>query len=308
MRVIRRTLLRRRVVGMLLFLVSVGALVPLVAAGSHHQTVPRDRLPDLDQETPTELGVRTALVGGRTDFMLGFQSAVRNVGDGPLIVDATRPDTTTPTMEADQIVTRRGAPPRRIKAIGRFRYVVAPTHRHWHYLHFDRYELRRVGTSHEIVSDRKSGFCLGDRYFVPRALPAASPAPVHTGRCGLDQPQLLRMKEGISVGYGDNYPGFVEGQELPLSGLPDGRYLLVHRVNADRQLAETSYANNAASVLLDLRWVRGAPVVRKLAECADSAGCSESPQTAAGGHPSRLASSPISQNAKASYCRFAAAV
>jgi Lysyl oxidase len=307
MRVIRRTLLRRRVVGMLLFLVSVGALVPLVAAGSHDETVPRDRLPDLDQETPSELGVRTALVDGRTDFMLGFQSAVRNVGDGPLIVDATRPDASTPTMEADQIVTRRSAAPRRIKAIGHFRYVVAPTHRHWHYLHFDRYELRRVG-SHEIVSDRKSGFCLGDRYSIPRPLAAAPPTPVHTGRCGLDQPQLLQMKEGTSVGYGDNYPGFVEGQELPLSGLPGGRYLLVHRVNGNRELAETSYVNNAASVLLDLSWVRGAPVVRILAECADSARCSESAQTAAAGRADRLASSPISQNAKAFYCRFAVPV
>jgi hypothetical protein len=47
----------------------------------------------------------------------------------------------------------------------------------------------------------------------------------------------------------------------------------VHRVNADRRLHELSYANNAASLLLDLRWKRGVPQIRVLASCPDSARC-----------------------------------
>jgi hypothetical protein len=84
------------------------------------------------------------------------------------------------------------------------------------------------------------------------------------------------MREGISVGYGDDYSAFLEGQDLPLSDLPGGRYVLVHRVNADRRLRELSYANNAASVLLDLRWDRGAPQVRVLATCPDTDRCTKS--------------------------------
>ena len=72
------------------------------------------------------------------------------------------------------------------------------------------------------------------------------------------------MREGISVGYGDDYSGFLEGQDLPLDGLPDGRYVLVHRVNANEKLREISYANNAASVLLDLRWENGQPQLHAL--------------------------------------------
>ncbi len=45
-------------------------------------------------------------------------------------------------------------------------YAVSSTHQHWHLLHFDRYELRRVGNARKVVRDRKTGFCLGDRYAV----------------------------------------------------------------------------------------------------------------------------------------------
>ena len=62
--------------------------------------------------------------------------------------------------------------------------------------------------------------------------PAARAEPVFESRCGLEQTQLLGIREGISVGYGDDYAANLEGQYLPLTGLADGRYVLVHRVNA----------------------------------------------------------------------------
>ena len=102
---------------------------------------------------------------------------------------------------------------------------------------------------------------------------AHHPNPVYTGRCGLDQPGLLGIQEGISVGYGDDYQANLEGQYLPLTGLRSGRYLLVHRVNPDRALRELDYTNNAASLLLALRWQRGEPLVRILNSCADTARC-----------------------------------
>jgi hypothetical protein len=65
----------------------------------------------------------------------------------------------------------------------------------------------------------------------------------------------------------------LEGQWLPLDGLRAGRYLLVHRVNADRALRESSYANNASSMLLRLRWRRSEPFVNVLKTCPGSARC-----------------------------------
>ena len=158
-------------------------------------------------------------------------------------------------MLADQVVEREGAPQQVIPGAGQLRYVVSPDHRHWHLLGFDRYELRRAGQRIPAVRDQKTGFCLGDRYAAAkRRLPAAPASPVYTGRCGLGEPELLGVQEGISVGYGDDYQANLEGQYLKLTGLPAGRYVLVHQVNADRRLRELDYTNNAASLLLELRW------------------------------------------------------
>jgi hypothetical protein len=235
---------------------------------------PRERLPDLDQEAPSELRISTGIVRGFLSYRLGFRSAVRNIGAGPLIVMGTRHDARVQFMTVRQLINRAGAPRKVVRGVGRMRFVISRDHRHWHYLQFDRYELRHAVSGQPVVRDRKTGFCLGDRYRAARARAAPS-HPVYTGRCGLGQRGRLRMGEGISVGYGDDYSAFLEGQELPLDDLPGGRYVLVHHVNVDRRLKELSYVNNAASLLLDLRWSRGAPHMRVLATCPETDRCTE---------------------------------
>ena len=84
---------------------------------------------------------------------------------------------------------------------------------------------------------------------------------------------MLGVTQGISVGFGDAYAANLEGQYLPLTGLRAGRYVLIHRVNADGRLREQRYDNNAASVLLSLRWRAGVPRLRLLARCPGSARC-----------------------------------
>jgi hypothetical protein len=230
-------------------------------------------LPDLDQATPSGLVVTRHRGRTGASWRLGFRSAVANVGDGPLLIEGRRATPDRRVMAATQVIRREGAPMEELPGAGRLRYVRSPDHEHWHLLGFDRYELRRPNGSHALVTDRKSGFCLGDRYAVSSALPARAPRPVFTSRCGLQRPALLGIREGISVGYGDDYAANLEGQYLPLDGLRAGTYLLVHRVNADRRLRETSYTNNAASLLLRLRWRHDGPYIDILAECPDSAGC-----------------------------------
>jgi hypothetical protein len=229
-----------------------------------------ERLPDLDQETPSGLTITRTAAG----YVLGFDSAVRNLGSGPLVIDARRPTPGIDTMIADQLIEHDGAPTEVVAGVGRLRYVISPDHRHWHLLGFDRYQLRRAGMGEAAARDRKSGFCLGDRYRVTsRRPPAAPPRPRHTGRCGLSAPGLLGLQQGISVGYGDDYPAHLEGQYLRLGGLVAGRYVLVHRVNGAQRLRELDYRNNAASLLLRLRWRAGVPAVRVLRRCPDSGRC-----------------------------------
>ena len=62
-------------------------------------------------------------------------------------------------------------------------------------------------------------------------------------------------------------------RQLPLRGLPGGRYVLVHRVNPGRRLRESDYSNNAASVLLRLSRPAGELRVRVIRRCPDAPGC-----------------------------------
>jgi hypothetical protein len=243
----------------------------LLCAGSSPAVAAEPLLPDLTQETPYALGIVT----DGTHYHLGFASVVYNYGDGPLRIVGSRESRDDPAMTAAQVIDLDDGTKSRVEGIGRLRYVDAITHRHWHYLKFDTYSLRRPdGTL--ARPDQKTGFCLGDRLVAPEKgpLPAMPTFGEYGGNCGFDDPSLMRVDEGISVGYGDDYGPQLEGQFVDITRLPAGRYVLVHRVNADHRLLESSYVNNAASALLRLRWRSGIPQITILAVCPDSARCS----------------------------------
>jgi Lysyl oxidase len=255
---------------------TLAAAIVLGAPASGAGAADATPLPDLDQEAPAELQVARSGPPAHRKWWLGFSSAVSNIGDGPLIIRGHRPDRRSPEMVADQLLAREGAEPEVVPGVGRLRFVRSPDHNHWHVLRFERYVLRRAGQEGAIVRDRKSGFCLGDRYRVEgQPLPAAPSDPVYTSRCGLGQNKLLDLTQGISVGYGDRYSPYLEYQELPLNGLRGGRYVLRHRVNARGLLRETSLANDSASVLLSVRWRGGRPHVRVLRSCPDTGRCDQ---------------------------------
>ena len=251
---------------------AVGAVVIGSASDRPRRLAADVRLPDLVQEPPSGVVVSRIGSAGRPQWRLGFDSAVGNVGAGPLRIASSRASAPG-VMSADQLVERAGRMAQRIRGVGRLRYVRSPDHKHWHLLGFERYELRRAGDRSLRVRDRKTGFCLGDRYEL-RARVAAKPSRrVFESRCGLARPELVELEQGISVGYGDDYPANLEGQWLDLNGLPADRYVLVHRVNTDGRLRESTRANNASSLLLSLRWRDRRPLVRVLERCRSSERC-----------------------------------
>ena len=269
--------MNRSLLRLLPVLAAIAAIIPAALAAGGGGSDGPPLLPDLDQETPSGL----VLTKARSGWRLGFDSAVRNIGAGPLIIDGER-QTSVETMTAEQVVVHEGGVRTVVTGVGRLRYVRSRDHRHWHLLGFDRYELRRANSGEPVVADRKSGFCLGDRYPVrTRVVPAKPAEPVFRSRCGLEQSRLASVREGISPGYGDDYAANLEGQYLPLNGLRPGRYLLVHRVNADHRIHESAYDNNASSLLLTLRRGDGVPRLRVLAVCPDSEHCSARAHTRA---------------------------
>lgn len=259
---------------LILLLTTVGAVLGAVGLWRLGDEEPAELLPDLDQAVPSALSI----VRSGDSYRITFLSAVDNVGEGPLIVEGTRPNRATPAMAARQVVRSTDGSSRRTALGKSLRYVEAETHAHWHLLGFERYELRSAADGSLLQPDRKTGFCLGDRYDADdgeRLLNEPERA-VWTEECGRRQPGLLRVTEGISPGYGDDYVPKLEGQYIDVSPVPPGRYVLVHRVNPDGALRESDYDNNAASVLLLLRRPTGdIPTIRVLAECPDSERCEE---------------------------------
>jgi Lysyl oxidase len=234
---------------------------------------PEELLPDLDQALPTEV----AIVQEGDTYRLTFASAVDNVGRGPLLIEGERQDRSTRAMEVRQLVRSSDGSTRERAVDGEIRYARSETHAHWHLLGFERYELRDGRSGDLVQPDAKTGFCLGDRYETRRdtELENEPSEAVWTEECGRRGPGLLTVSEGISPGYGDDYDPALEGQFLDVTSVPPGRYLLVHRANPDSTLEESSYDNNAASLLIQLRRTTGViPAVRVLARCPDSETCS----------------------------------
>ena len=228
-------------------------------------------LPDLDQRAPSELVVR-ATPAGR--FVLGFTSATDNLGLGPMWLRGRRSAPGRP-MVVEQLVRHATGGVTTLSSVGVLRYESHPPHRHWHLDDFVRYELRTLD-GRVVVRDRKTGFCLIDRWGLARGLRGRRPPPPRfLGDCATLQPDALRVEQGSSVGYTDRYPAFFHGQDLRLDGLPAGRYLLVQVANPERRLRELDYGNNAASVLLRLTWPGrvASPRIEVLRRCGATPTC-----------------------------------
>jgi hypothetical protein len=252
-----------------LFLV-VAIAFGLQSCGGSGAQPERELLPDLDQVAPRALSI---VVQGDRELLV-FLSAVENLGPGPLVVSARRTDL-EPEMSARQLVRRGDGKSTEYPLRLRVRFVVSETHRHWHVLDFERYELRTLA-GEDVGNDRKTGFCLGDRFNADATtrIPGEPARAVWVHNCGKEQPDRTRLIQGISPGFGDDYIPRLEGQYVDVTGLDAGRYVLVHRANPGGDIHESDYGNNAASVLLELRRPAGKPPEAViLATCQKTAVC-----------------------------------
>jgi hypothetical protein len=234
----------------------------------------RELPPDLDQRPPFDLSLRKS---GRR-FLLGFGSATDNLGPGPVSIVASRSSRAQPTLKASQRIRVAGGGARTYAGVGFLRYDVSPSHSHWHLMDFQRYELRRASDHALVTRDRKSGFCLTDRWTnrFTTGLPGQPRRPRYTTYCGSGNTGAMFVGQGTSVGYTDLYPGYFHGQNLDVTRVAAGVYVLVHLANPELRLREARYDNNAGSIRIRLSWPRGRsrkPAVRVLARCATTEWC-----------------------------------
>lgn len=231
-------------------------------------------LPDIVPDLPSNLVVEPDESGR---LLLAFDTRFDNLGDGPLIIEAEA--TEAETMEARQsVMLEDGSTRKREETAGTLRFERSEDHNHWHFFRFMRYELRTLA-GELAAPDQKTGFCVGDRYDAdPEVRMEGEPDPPGVfdiapegDWCAEDNPDRGELTMGLSVGYGDNYAAFLEGQSIDVTDLPDGRYVLVNRVNAN--LEETDTENNAASLLVELDTSEEEPSVSVMESCLDSERC-----------------------------------
>jgi Lysyl oxidase/WD40-like Beta Propeller Repeat len=240
----------------------------LLTPPTGHPARPGERLPDLDQRAPHDLQLIRR--GSRT--LLGFDSAVDNLGGGPLWIRGSRSGRAA-SMRADQLVRLGGGGVRIYRSVGSIRYTPHPPHYHWHFAPFERFELRRASDFALAARDRKIGFCLADHYGHAAGRARAYGPPRFLGDCGKGRRELRTVEQGSSPGYTDRYRAFFHGQNVDVTHVPAGLYVLVHRANPDLLAHELRYDNNAASVLLRLSRTRREVTVRVLAVCQERERC-----------------------------------
>jgi len=240
------------------------------AAVARWLPLPGELLPDLDQRAPSGL----VIVPQGTRWLLGFGSAVDNVGAGPLWIRGRRTNPRTARMDATQLVPLAGGGVRAYGGVGFLRFDDYPPHHHWHFQPFERYELRRAAGLALVARDRKAGFCLADHYGLAARRVKNFSGPRFLGSCGARDRAARSVEEGESVGFTDRYPALFHGQDVDVTDVPAGLYVLVHRANPDGLFKELRYGNDAASVLIRLTRRRGVPQVQVLARCEDGESCS----------------------------------
>ncbi|MEJ2854264.1 MULTISPECIES: lysyl oxidase family protein [unclassified Saccharothrix] len=223
-------------------------------------------------EDPLAANGRCLSTGPAGAVRLRFTTSADNVGDGPLVIYARRSSPSDAVMRARQAFQSgvdRSIPDSYESAQrdlpATVYYEPAATHEHWHLLDFEHFMLR-TPEGETVTADRKNGFCLGDRYAArdARELPArpkdqSSPEGqlalfLRENTCKRGQPGALDVKQGISVGSGDDYDYEVDFQWLDLTHVPSGVYDVVNVVNEDRALVEKDYDNNASSLAISLQW------------------------------------------------------
>jgi dipeptidyl aminopeptidase/acylaminoacyl peptidase len=226
----------------------------------------RELLPDFDQRAPDGL----TITGEPGRWLLGFTSLVDNIGLGAAVITgARRPG--APRMTATQHVRLTNRNTRRYAEAGQLRFTNSPPHYHWHYMRFDVFQLRTLD-GRTVVSDRKSGFCLADHYGIaPGTWPRRRPR--FLGSCEQGNPYATHVLQGTSRGYTDRYPAFFHGQNVDITHVPPGIYVLVHRANPSLLLHELRYENDAASVRIRIGRYLGRPTVTVLRRCDASASC-----------------------------------
>ena len=251
--------MKHRVISILIVMALAIVLGTSTVAAAPRRPGTTGLLPDLRTVVPTHLN----LVNEHQRDILRFSNGIANTGAGPW---ALRPKPSIEEARANNLSSvsavqeirdsgayyKCGEQPKQVTACynvvsesvaGTFDF--HPAHNHWHINHVALFEVRRGSPTGPVVNNAsiKTTFCLIDWYKLEDNSPAAE-------RVFFD---CYSSFQGISSGWVDQYHQSTDGQQVDLTGAPDGNdYYLVSTANYAGIFAETDKTNNTAWVRFSL--------------------------------------------------------
>ncbi|MGB5137525.1 MAG: lysyl oxidase family protein, partial [Candidatus Zixiibacteriota bacterium] len=190
--------------------------------------------------------VGTDVVPGRTHLKVTVTTP--NIGDGKLYLYGVLPANGDGTQDIRQRVYRSdGSFFDRLAG----RFVFHPGHDHIHVEGWTQFRLRTVNPDSSVgpivAQGAKTSFCVLDLSVYDSSLPNFNSSGQFHSCSGTIQ--------GLTVGWADTYSKDLEGQNIDITGLPDGVYWLEAEVDPLLRILEKRETNNVARIMV----VIGAP-------------------------------------------------
>jgi hypothetical protein len=205
--------------------------------------------PDLRTVVPLHVDV----VNKQQREILRFSNGIANTGPGPWAIraqhDLGSTDQTTTAIQEIRTTNDQyecGTQPKQVTACYEVVFELEasvfeyhPEHHHWHTAAAAGFEVRRGTLDGPVVaSASKVGFCLIELYRLD--------GNSHTSeRTFWD---CYGTHQGIGSGWVDQYHQSTDGQQLDITGQPDGTYYLVSTADPEGRFLETDDGNNTAWV------------------------------------------------------------
>jgi hypothetical protein len=204
-----------------------------------------DRLPDLRMAQLRDFGTSTS--NGRR--LLRLTTIILNSGDGQFELAGRRSSTGVSAMTVRQRIYDSAGGSREISTSGQGRYA-GDGHSHWHIQNVSTMQLL-AGNGGSVKAGSKVGFCFFDTNLFYPDLPRSPSSPVYRGS-GCGSSSSLRVKMGVSVGWGDKYQYSLPYQWIDITGVPSGTYTVRAIVDSQNYYRETNDANNCSWTRLRL--------------------------------------------------------
>lgn len=203
---------------------------------------PTDLLPDIIVREADLYDNDIIPVNGRR--LLRLSNGTPNIGIGKLHLygSTINPDLTRDVVQ--RIFRTDGSSWDRLAGS----FVYHPGHSHIHFDGWAQYRLRERPADDSVgpvvAQGTKTSFCILDLVPYDASLPGYNPAGEFR-TCG-------STVQGLSVGWMDIYSRSLQGQNIDITGIPDGTYWLESEVDPDNHCLESDENNNIARIKITI--------------------------------------------------------